>query len=127
MKNFVLATLLLFVLLGAGCTNNTNTWDHSLAEESAQNVTVQYRDSRVNIADSSFEYLDTSKSSWINGAWYDSYEDYMVINLNSSYYHYCDMPSSTWNAFEKANSFGSTYNSLIKGQYSCEDTTVPNY
>src|SRR5262249_3938794 len=35
-------------------------------------VWVKYRQAPVDLADRRFEYLDTSRSSFITGAWYDS-------------------------------------------------------
>ena len=63
----------------------------------------------------------------VRGAWYDDENQYMVINLNGTYYHYCGMPESVWNTYEKANSFGSSYNAYIKGNYDCRDNYVPQY
>jgi hypothetical protein len=34
-------------------------------------VWVKYRQTPVDVADPRFEYLDTSRSSFITGAWYD--------------------------------------------------------
>lgn len=91
------------------------------------NVTVKYRDDRVNLCDSSFEDLDTSVSSFIGGAWYDSGNEYMVIKLQDTYYHYCGMPSSVWSGFKRADSFGAEYNASIKGNYDCREGYVPEY
>ena len=72
----------------------------------SQNIYVKYRGS-VDVGHPRFEYLNTSKSSLVRGAWYDDENDYMVINLSGTYYHYCSFPQSTWNSFSSASSFGS--------------------
>lgn len=90
-------------------------------------VRVAYRSDPVDIADPAFEYLDTSGSSLVRGAWYDADTGYMVINLNGTYYHYCGMPISAWIAFQGASSFGSHYNSSIQGRYDCRVGVVPDY
>ncbi|NLG05537.1 MAG: KTSC domain-containing protein [Clostridia bacterium] len=104
--------LCLTVLVTDGCGN----------EECNQSnyVDVKYSDSSVNLEDSRFEYLSTAGSSFINGAWYDSAEEYMVIELSGTYYHYCGMPESIWKEFKKAGSFGTYYNDWIKGKYGCD-------
>jgi hypothetical protein len=82
-------------------------------------VEVKYREDKVDL--SQFEYLDTSKSSFVNGAWYDATDDYLVLKLNDEYYQYCNLPDSTWLEFSKADSFGNYYNSRIKAIYDCVD------
>lgn len=90
-----------------------------------QYVNVKYRDDMVDIGNPRFEALDTSKSSFINGAWYDSGNEYMIIKLDSTYYHYCELPETVWNTFKKADSFGSYYNSSIKNKYDCREGHIP--
>ena len=90
-------------------------------------VYVKYRDGLVDIANPRFEYLDTSKSSLVRGAWYDDDNQYMIINLTGTYYHYCGMPTSIWNSFKLTDSFGSFYNSHIKGRYDCREYPIPQY
>jgi hypothetical protein len=90
-------------------------------------VWVKYRQTPVNVTDSRFEYLDTSRSSFITGAWYDGSNSYMVIGLRGTYYHYCGMPRNEWNAFRAADSFGRHYNAFIKGNFDCRLGGVPVY
>ena len=90
-------------------------------------VQVKYRDTPIDLADYRFEPLDTSKSSWIDGAWYDTGNQYMIINLNGTYYHYCGVPVVTWTNFKGADSFGTAYNKIFKGNYDCRIGKVPVY
>lgn len=90
-------------------------------------VGVRYRSDPVDIAHPAFEYLDTTGSSLVRGAWYDGASGYMVINLSGTYYHYCEMPSSVWSSFRAASSFGSYYNASIKARYGCQGVVIPNY
>ena len=89
-------------------------------------VRVKYRNTSVDRASGDFEYLPTS-SSFVNGAWYDQSNKYMIIKLMDTYYHYCGLPTTTWSSFKKASSFGTYYNSYIKGNYDCRQGYVPNY
>ncbi len=90
-------------------------------------IIIKYRDTPVNIADSRFEHLNTVKSSFIRGAWYDNQNQYMVIKLIETYYHYCGLPKTVWDEFKKADSFGSYYNQVIKGEFDCREGYVPTY
>src|SRR6476469_7155040 len=40
---------------------------------------VKYRSTQVDVGTLDFEYLDTSGSSFVEGAWYDSSNEYMII------------------------------------------------
>lgn len=88
-------------------------------------VDIKYRDDDVDI--STFEKLNTASSSWIYGAWYDEENEYMVINLEGVYYHYCEMPEDKWEDFEVADSFGDYYSESIRGKYDCRLNYVPSY
>lgn len=85
------------------------------------NVKVQYGQENINLADKKFEFLDTSKSSFVRGAWYDSANQYLVIKLNDTYYEYCGLPSSEWVDFKNAASFGREYDNHIKSLYDCKN------
>ena len=88
-------------------------------------VSIKYRDTSVDLDDTNFEYLDTSESSWIEGAWYDSSNQYLVINLSGTYYQYCDVPQDIWDQFKDYDthgSYGSEYNKILKGNYACTDS-----
>ncbi len=74
-----------------------------------------------------FEYQDTSRSSFVRGAWYDASNDYMVIALKGTKYHYCRVPESIWIGFKSASSFGRYYGANLKGNYDCRLGGVPKY
>jgi len=89
-------------------------------------ISVKYRDDPVNLNSGDFEYFPTS-SSFVNGLWYDQSNQYMIILLNSTYYHYCDLPLAEWRSFKSAESYGTHYNQRIKGNYDCRYGHVPSY
>ena len=90
-------------------------------------IKVKYREDPVDINHPGFEYLDTARSSFIMGAWYDADKSYMIIRLKGAYYQYCGMPLEIWNYFKRADSFGSFYNKYIKGNFDCRNKPVPQY
>ncbi len=96
-------------------------------EHEPEFINVKYLEEEVDIAHSRWEYLNTAGSSFIQGAWYDDKEEYMIINLSGTYYHYCQLPSSVWGNFKKADSFGTEYNRSIRGKFDCRGYEVPKY
>lgn len=89
-------------------------------------VKIKYRDDKVNISRSNFEPLDKSDST-VKGAWYDSSNEYMVIKLSGTYYHYCGMPISAWGDFKIASSPYEYYQDGIKGSFDCRENPIPRY
>lgn len=137
MKNFLILALFILLSILSGCdattqdysTTSINTDTEIVSQETTQQytnyVTVKYRNEPVDIA--SFEELDTSKSSFIRGAWYEETNEYMIIDLNWIKYHYCRLSSSEWDSFKMADSFGTYYNSYIKWNYDCRNWGMPSY
>ena len=93
---------------------------------SSGSVTVKYRDDKVDISATNFEPLNKSDST-VKGAWYDSSNEYMVIKLGSTYYHYCGMPSSAWGGLKAASSPYEYYQDNVKGNFDCRVNPVPSY
>ena len=89
-------------------------------------VKVKYRDDKVNISSSNFEPLDKSDST-VKGAWYDSGNEYMVIRLGGTYYHYFGMPGSVWEGLKATSSPYDYYQDDIKGNFDCRENPVPRY
>jgi hypothetical protein len=66
------------------------------------------------------DYVNTTNSSWIREAYFYSCDKnfgYFVIKTNKNMYIHKDLPTSVWNGFKNANSFGSYYNNNIKNRY----------
>jgi len=79
-----------------------------------------------------FACTDVSRSSFINRACYDKSEQFMVVQLRSVYYPYCEMPAATFEAFLTAPSMGQYYNANIKrsgsdGPFDCRTHRIPKY
>ena len=75
---------------------------------------------------------DITRSSFINRTCYDKTKRFMVVQLKSTYYHYCEMPAATYEAFLAAPSMGRYYNANIKGTgkdgpFDCRTHPVPKY
>lgn len=82
-------------------------------------VSVKYRPSAVNVGQPKYENLGRTDSSVVLDAWYSATDQYMVINLNGTNYHYCAFPSSAWRSLRTASSMGAHYHDSIRGNYDC--------
>lgn len=94
------------------------------AISNAETVYVKYR-GPVNL--SPFECDWISRSSLVKRLCYDKKEAYVIVNLNGTYYHYCEVPSNVVAAWHNAESMGRFYNANMKGRYDCRVLRVPLY
>lgn len=90
-------------------------------------VDVKYRDDPVEIKTDNWESIDTSRSSFIRNARYDKDQQYMIIDLDGTNYHYCGLPGYIWESFKDSSSLGSYYNEHIRGNYDCRTNSPPSY
>jgi hypothetical protein len=79
-----------------------------------------------------FACTDTPCSSFIRRVCYDKAQNYILINLKGTYYHYGELPAGTFDAFLAAPSMGQFYNQRIKGTgpagpYDCRTHKIPAY
>ena len=97
----------------------------SLGPASAQSVFVKYR-GNVDLAP--FKCEDINRSSFIHRICYDAAEQYMIILLQDTYYHYCEIDQVTVTALMEATSMGQYYNAHIRGiPFDCRTHKVPLY
>ena len=99
------------------------------APVASETVDVKYR-GPVDL--SPFTCTDTPRSSFIQRVCYDKAQSYMLVNLRGTYYHYCEMPTETFNAFLTAPSMGQFFNQKIKGtgsdgRFDCRTHRLPHY
>ena len=95
---------------------------------SAETVDVKFR-GPVDLKP--FTCTDT-KSSFVNRVCYDKTNTYMLILLNKTWYHYCEIGEGTVSSLIKADSIGRYYNANIKGTgkdgpFDCRTHKVPKY
>jgi hypothetical protein len=91
----------------------------------AETVTVKYRESPVPL--DSFQCQSIERSSFIRRVCYDQKNSYMIVQLNETYYHYCNIDKATVDAFDAADSMGRFYNASIKGHFDCRTGRMPPY
>jgi KTSC domain-containing protein len=95
----------------------------------SETADVKYR-GPVNLK--TFTCTDTPQSSFVQRVCYDKVESYLLINLRGTFYHYCELPTATYDALMVAPSMGRFYNQNIKGSgqdgpYDCRTHRVPSY
>jgi hypothetical protein len=90
----------------------------------AETVVVKYRGA-VDLKP--FSCTDVTRSSFIKRVCYDRSNQYMLINLNGTYYHYCEIDNRTVASLLGAESMGRFYNANIKGQFDCRIHLMPAY
>ena len=101
------------------------TYDEIQTKWNADYITVKYRDTMVDV--SGFETFNTSKSSFIEKAYYDRYNQYLILNLDWTYYHWCGVPAYVREDFKNSDSLWWYYNKYLKWEYDCRIWYVPQY
>ena len=86
-------------------------------------VQVKYR-GEVNLA--RFGCTDIDRSRFVRRICYEDGNSYMLINLNGTYYHYCEVDGETVAGLLHAESVGGFFNVNIKGRFDCRTHHVPN-
>jgi KTSC domain len=74
-----------------------------------------------------FACTNISRSSFIKSVCYDKRNEYMLISLSGTYYHYCEIDADTVSSLLDAPSMGRFYNASIKGRFDCRTHRVPSY
>jgi hypothetical protein len=64
-------------------------------------------------------------SSFVNRVCYKEQDNYVIVLLGSTNYHYCRVPSSTVTRWLNSSSKGSYYHSNIKGRFDCRLGGIP--
>jgi hypothetical protein len=90
----------------------------------AESVYVKYR-GEVDLK--FFDCTEITRSSFIGRVCYDRRNEYMLISLNGTFYHHCDIDAGTVSSLLSAPSMGRFYNASIKGQFDCRTHRVPTY
>ena len=95
----------------------------------AETVDVKYR-GPVDLEP--FACQDITRSSVVNRLCYQASNQYVIVQLKTTYYHYCEMPKRIVDAWLAADSMGRYYNANIKGTgkdgpYDCRTHKVPQY
>lgn len=95
----------------------------------AETADVKYRGP---VSLDTFQCTDVQRSSLVKRVCYDELNEYMIISLNGTYYHYCEIDSTTVQGLLSAESMGRYFNTNIRGSgrdgpFDCRTHRVPEY
>ena len=101
----------------------------NVALANAESVTVKYRGV---VPLDTFQCEDIARSSLVQRVCYDAAQEYMVILLKGTYYHYCEIGQNTVDELMGADSMGSYFQAHIRGTgqdgpFDCRTHRVPEY
>jgi hypothetical protein len=93
----------------------------------AETVQVKYHGG---VSLDAFACRDVKESSDISRICYDEAERYMVIQLKTTYYHYCEIDAATVQGLQKANSKRQYFETRIRGSgadgpFDCRTHPIP--
>lgn len=89
----------------------------------SESVNVKYR----GLVDLKPFVCAETESSFVKRVCYDRANAYMLISLNGTYYHYCEIDGGTVSSLLSAESKGRYYNASVKGRFDCRVNRVPAY
>ncbi len=92
----------------------------------SESIYVKYRD-LLNLEHQHFSEINIIESSLVKRILYDYQHKYLIVKLNSNYYHYCGLSIKILNAWTSSQSLGNFYKEFIKGNYDCRTGFVPSY
>ena len=131
-KIFSVILLIICITTIFWCGNNSTYKNYNSQQITTENdahkpiyINIKYRDSLGDVY--WFDSFDTSKSSFIEKAYYDKENQYLILNLNWTYYHWCDVPKYVRDDFKSSDSLWKYYNKYIKWEYDCRNWFVPSY
>lgn len=97
------------------------------AETLAEVVVVKYRSTPVNVANGHFEKIDLKQSSLVKKMYFDVKNQYLLVRLKHTFYHYCGIPKNKIEGWTASSSLGRYYLRHIKENYDCRIFPVPEY
>lgn len=130
--SFLYSTVLvLCVITSCSPSEETQAKDQAQSAQAAaqqenvnESVYVKYR-GPVNLAPFNCEWV--TRSSVIQRLCYDSKEQYVIVSLAGTYYHYCEVPPEIVSQWCEADSIGRYYNAQTKERFDCRVNRMPAY
>jgi hypothetical protein len=92
-------------------------------------INVKYRSDPVDVANGDFSYWFPEGRGNVLEAWWDSRNDYLLINLGGTVYHYCNFSVLAWFDLTTSSVPDFIYSQLIRGNpdIDCRSHSVPRY
>lgn len=92
----------------------------------AQDIDIKYHGS-VDVHNGHFIEYPLKPSSLVKQIYYDEPNQYLLVRLNGTFYHYCSIPSNVVDDWVNAPSLGKYYNANVKGKFDCRINPTPEY
>ena len=131
-----LRLLSVLVVVGAltGCSGpDSSAYKPGTVERNAYDqpvwVTVKYRSTPVDVGTGGFEHWTNENPGNVREGWFDVRNDYMLLNLDGTVYHYCNVSIAWWRSLTSAKSADLQFDLYFKGSmiYDCRRYAVPSY
>lgn len=121
-KIWVIFLFLCIFLIWCDDTQSTKQYSAVKSVETVESskhktVYIKYLDEYIDVY--WLDTFDTSFSSFIDEAYYDSHNETLIMNLTWTYYKRCNLPKYIWDEFRNSGSLWWYFNSYIKWQYDC--------
>jgi hypothetical protein len=96
----------------------------SVSTAAAENVDVRYHGP---VSLDTFDCPTLRPSSFVNRICYDEEREYLIVQLDGAYYHYCGVDAGTVEAWLNAPSLGRFYNAEMRGgPFDCRVVGIPD-
>ena len=92
----------------------------------AKHVYVKYR-GQLDTGNGHFVSYNLKPSSLVQEIYYDNPNNYLLVSLKGTFYHYCSIPDDVVNSWVSSPSLGRYYLGNIKGRYDCRIYPFPDY
>lgn len=117
--------------LGDSDSHSTSTRGNvqRIASGEPAGVHVKYRSTPVNVATGNFEYWIPQSQGNVLEAWWDIRNQYLLINVRGTVYHYCGVSFQAWKDLTGSSAADFQYDTFIKGhtRFDCRRTQPPTY
>lgn len=94
---------------------------------SARAIDVKYKDTPVDVDNGHFKEINLKSSSFVKEMFFDGQENYLLVRLKNTFYHYCGINKQVIKTWVNSSSLGRYYLNNIKGNYDCRVYPLPNY
>jgi hypothetical protein len=93
----------------------------------ARDIDVKFHDDSVNVDNGNFVEMDLISSSLVKEIFYDESNQYLLVRVKNTFYHYCNIPQKYIHDWIHASSLGRYYTDIIKGDFGCIGKSIPYY
>lgn len=90
----------------------------------SETIFIKYK-GEVTLEQTLLTEIKLNESELVKRIFYDKRNQYLVVKLKHTYYHYCGIPPSKLKQWIQADSLGAYYRRHIRSNYDCRYSRVP--